>query len=498
MIQVWAKDVERGSSDNCTPKDKLVYRIWHTSLGEAPSDLAGVQALPEVITFDCATLGQQTVNLYAIDEAGNWDFCTTYVIVQDNMNVCENTDATGMAIVSGTIMDWKQKMVEEVMVRTTDKEMMTADDGFFNFELPMNNQYTIQPEKNRQPLNGVSTFDLVLISKHILGINAFDNPYQLIAADVNQSGTITAFDMVQIRQLILNIKTEFTNSESWRFVDAAYEFTTQNPIQENFPEVIQIANLGHDMQVDFVAVKVGDVNGNARPNNLLQAEDRTATNTFEITTEDKVLKAGETYSLAFRTKQLANIQGYQFTLGYEDLKLEKLNSGIAGVENFGLHKMEEGMITTSWNQESASNNQLETNITLFTIAFTALNDGQLSEQLNLINRPTLIEAYDKNGELMEVELIFTTPIYIDRFELYQNTPNPFQGATSIKFFLPEASDIQLILRDEMGRIIYTLKDSHPKGYNTINLDKKHLTNGFIYYQLTSKFGTKSKKMLKLN
>ena len=155
MIQVWAKDFERGSTDNCTPADKLAYRIWHASLGDAPTDLAGVQALPEVLTFDCATLGQQTVNFYAIDEAGNWDFCTTYVIVQDNMNACENIEpAESMVIVSGTIMDWNQRTVEEVMVRaTSNAEMMTTKDGIYNFELPMNNPYTIQPGKNEQPLN---------------------------------------------------------------------------------------------------------------------------------------------------------------------------------------------------------------------------------------------------------------------------------------------------------------------------------------------------------
>jgi len=126
MIQVWATDFERGSTDNCTPSDKLAYRIWHTSLGDAPTDLAGVQALPEVLTFDCATLGQQNVNFYAIDEAGNWDFCTTYVLIQDNMNACESTGTEGMAIVSGTIRDWKDKTVEEVVVNAMENmEMMT-------------------------------------------------------------------------------------------------------------------------------------------------------------------------------------------------------------------------------------------------------------------------------------------------------------------------------------------------------------------------------------
>jgi len=54
----------------------------------------------------------------------------------------------------------------------------------------MNKAYSIEPQKNDNPLNGVSTFDLVLISKHILGITKFDNPYQYIAADANKSDRV--------------------------------------------------------------------------------------------------------------------------------------------------------------------------------------------------------------------------------------------------------------------------------------------------------------------
>ena len=414
----------------------------------------------------------------------------------------QNIDAEGMAVVSGTIMDWKQQTVEEVAVNAMENmEMMTQADGFYNFELPMNNPYTIQPQKNEQPLNGVSTFDLVLISKHILGITEFDNPYQMIAADANNSGSITAFDMVQLRQMILNIKTEFTNNESWRFVDAAYEFTTDQPLAEDFPEVIQITNLTQDMDMDFVAVKVGDVNGNASTNSLAQAEDRTTTTTFEITTEDQELKAGQTYTVEFNTTQLNSIQGYQFTLGYDDLKLEKLNSGVAGVDNFGLHKMDDGLITTSWNQSAVGNQQLTVDselqsTVLFNIEFTALRNGRLSEQLNFLNRPTAIEAYNKDGNLMDVQLTFTTPLYDDQFELFQNQPNPFHDKTIIGFNLPGDSEIELILRDETGRVLKTFKEVRKGGYNTIQLEEE-LTNGFIYYQLSTKFGTKAKKMVQL-
>ncbi len=514
MIQIWAKDLDINSSDNCTPKDRLTFKIWHEALGDAPTDDAGVQALPAVITLNCAYLGNQSVNLYIIDEEGNWDYCNTYVNVQDNTNACEgevlpNED---MALVSGTIMDWKaNNTVEGVKVfnagtNSAVGSMETAADGYYNFELAMYDNYTITPEKYDNPLNGVSTFDLVLITKHILGQQEMTNPYQLIAADVNNSKTITAFDMVLTRKLILAIDDNFSNNTSWRFVEAGYEFTTENPLTEDFPEMATITDLTHDMEMDFVAVKIGDVNGNARTNSLAQAEDRNTKAVFEIQTEDKALKVGETYSLTFSTTQLPAIQGYQFTLGYDNLKISKLKTGIAGVENFGLHKMDKGMITTSWNQPLAVSNSNQQdanpqpatrNSQLFTIEFTAQTNGKLSKQLSLLDRPTAIEAYNQSGELMDVQLTFTKPSDAEQFDLFQNQPNPFHDKTMIGFYLPGDSEVQLILRDETGRVLKTIKENRKAGRNTIQLDKEELTNGFIYYQLSSKFGTKVKKMIKL-
>jgi len=361
----------------------------------------------------------------------------------------------------------------------------------------MYNDYMIRPEKDDRPLNGVSTFDLVLISKHILGITEFENPYQMIAADVNGSGTITAFDMVQIRQLILNIKTDFSHCDSWKFVEANYQFTTESPITENYSQVTQITDLRQDTRADFVAIKMGDVNGNARPSSLIAAEARTITKTFEIFTEDKWIKAGESYDLTFSTKQLADIQGYQFTLAYDDLKVDRLTSSLMDIGNFGLHRMDEGFITTSWNKAVALGSDQKTATELFTINFTALIDGKVSEQLNIIAHPTPIEAYNKHGELMDVQLNFTDLLLVDQFELFQNQPNPFHDKTMIGFYLPGDSKIQLTLRDETGRVLKSFKDDRKAGYNTIYLDKEPLTNGFIYYQLSTKFGTKAKKMLSL-
>jgi hypothetical protein len=42
--------------------------------------------------------------------------------------------------------------------------------------------------------NGVSTYDLVLISLHILQVDQLDSPYKVIAADANNSQSVTTLE----------------------------------------------------------------------------------------------------------------------------------------------------------------------------------------------------------------------------------------------------------------------------------------------------------------
>ena len=68
------------------------------------------------------------------------------------------------------------------------------------------------------PLEGVGIGDLQRISKHILAIEPFENPFQIIAADANNSGSVTTFDIVELRKLILGIYTNLPNNSSWRYI----------------------------------------------------------------------------------------------------------------------------------------------------------------------------------------------------------------------------------------------------------------------------------------
>ncbi|MBK6823853.1 MAG: hypothetical protein IPG87_13020 [Saprospiraceae bacterium] len=101
-----------------------------------------------------------------------------------------------------------------------------------------------------------------------------DNPYKLIAADVNESKSITARDIADLRKLILGITSELSIKKSWVFVESNYKFS--DPTQPwSYSDVIKVDNLKSDLiENNFVAVKLGDINGNAKANQLATVASR--------------------------------------------------------------------------------------------------------------------------------------------------------------------------------------------------------------------------------
>ncbi len=285
MITLWATDFLQYTEDNCTPANQLRIGIRRSGTGTGfPFQSDGVTPQTSV-TFTCDDLGTQLVELWSMDMAGNADYCETYVIVQDPSGAC----GVSPAVVAGALKTefFNQGLAEaNVQLEGTHPGLpplslfdLTDNDGYYLFSaVPLGANYTLTPTKDNDPLNGVSTYDLVLINKHILGLEPLNTPYKMIAADANNSRSITTFDVVELRKLILGIHTELPNNSSWRFVEKSYVFPNPtNPFQEIFPETISVADMQASQDKgDFMAVKVGDVNGNALPNSTAKAEDRTA------------------------------------------------------------------------------------------------------------------------------------------------------------------------------------------------------------------------------
>ena len=82
------------------------------------------------------------------------------------------------------------------------------------------------------------------------------------------------------------------------------------------------------------------------------------------------------------------------------------------------------------------------------------------------------------------------------FEVYPNTPNPFIAFTNIGFYLPETSEVSLVVFDEAGREVYCAKDSFAKGYGRFLVRGINAT-GVLYYRMEAPGASVSGKMIHL-
>jgi hypothetical protein len=122
---------------------------------------------------------------------------------------------------------------------------------------------TVDPKLDVDPLNGVSTLDLVLTMRHILGIDPATEAYQILGADVTDDRRISAFDIVKSRQVILGQILTF-DGPAWRFVEQGkydainvLDFTTPDV---STPAIIYQSGVNTYSDLDFVVIKTGDLN----------------------------------------------------------------------------------------------------------------------------------------------------------------------------------------------------------------------------------------------
>lgn len=84
------------------------------------------------------------------------------------------------------------------------------------------------------------------------------------------------------------------------------------------------------------------------------------------------------------------------------------------------------------------------------------------------------------------------------FTLHQNYPNPFNHATVIRYDLPQATEVELVICDILGREVATLVSSwQEEGRQTITWDARDVPSGIYIYRIEAGDFTNSRKLILL-
>lgn len=265
-----------------SPTD-LIDTVWDNS-GE-PVLLSGRKACsgdgfpegPPYLYYTINELGGQAADIWAKDKAGNTTFRRCHFFISD-LGTCDPAFSVSTLTPDG-------RGIGNIRLESELTTCLTPHVYRKSFPFPSNGpvsgyyqrfgswvnavgyQGSVFVTKNTHPYNGVTTIDLALIQKYILGLDTLST-YGIIAADANQDGKVSTYDVVLLRKLLLGVVDTLPNNKSWRFIPKDYFFPNlKNPFEPPFPESIAIYPTTDPPlnKFEFIGIKIGDVNGTANP-----------------------------------------------------------------------------------------------------------------------------------------------------------------------------------------------------------------------------------------
>ena len=375
--------------------------------------------------------------------------------------------------------------------------IITNESGDYLFiDIPGGN-YISTPSK-ADNLGGLSGMDASRIARYAALLYELDC-LEMITADVSMNGNISGLDASRVARYVALLITEL-NPEGidWVF--------TPEPISEcpDWPPIVyentrEYTPLNSDLtNEDFIGIRLGDVSGNWSPG----LQGRLTESPAELTEIDA--EVNSTLSIPIVIEEVTAIEGIDISIEFEAevLKLTELsiNEGILHNENYAVETnlTETGKGTMviyaqknlvlgpgvvafiEFDVIGIEGSQTEVFFTKFDV-----NETEASGGLRVVD----FEGNEILTRRLEVNVVQTLP---EKFAFYPNYPNPFRASTTIKYDLPEATNVTLQIYNIRGQLVEELVNGiETAGRKKIVWNAEGLANGIYFYKLSTKGGSSS-------
>ncbi len=143
-------------------------------------------------------------------------------------------------------------------------------------------------------------------------------------------------------------------------------------------------------------------------------------------------------------------------------------------------------------------------ISLSGITGTAVKDYFTGTELATISNGEFTVNIDKDNKgYLVLEIVNRTGIKKKesnryKYSLEQNYPNPFNPATNIRFSLPEASKVKLVVYNVLGeKVLEPVNKNMGAGYHNVEFNAGNLNSGIYFYKIEANNFRKVRKMILL-
>jgi hypothetical protein len=342
----------------------------------------------------------------------------------------------------------------------------------------------------------VSTLDLVAIQRHLLGQHVFESPYQYIAADANNSRTVSAIDLVELRKLILGKYDALPHNTSWRYGLASAPPTLESPW--DMKEVLALTQLTEDFTAaDFVGVKVGDVNGitTGLADDRLEARSAGA---WSVMAGDPVRNADGSWSIVLRAAESALAYGLQAEWAAAGFAIRDVAAGVIDVKADAWHIDPHGAMRISWSVGEPV--RVESGDVLMTLVLDPLQSMGAAPRLRLQDDGLHAEIYvGEAPRAIPVELTAPGHEEAEHVTAFAVHPNPVGQDMVLAYHLARAGRITLTAYGPDGRVLGHLVRDGEAGTNrwslaAVNLLGQHA--GMAVLQLVTPEGTATARIIR--
>ncbi|MCC7464857.1 MAG: hypothetical protein IT261_01225, partial [Saprospiraceae bacterium] len=377
---------------------------------------------------------------------------------------------------------------------------------------------------------GVTTYDIVLIQKHLKSLPQFPTVYERFAANAVADTLINTMDINAFRSLILGVWDPSDNDPSndgpfefvtsWRYFNENINIPipppTPNDLLDPFglktvPTVTGVTDTSHvpingiGSYGRFFAIKLGDINRSCNCDGFRPSEQPVEGSAQfklgkeEVQQKEKMVRIPVYWESAF--KPIALQGGFRFDPSVLAFQGIQPNPEIPVYPwHFGTTKAEEGILKFAWDNDQ-NLQLLPAKMLLFTAEFELRYGQDLPDEALLWSSDQVLSclAYSETGEEFRVgqgrqeQSAGRIPVMALTVSL-----NPATDQAIAYIYSEKASEVTLMLTDGRSRMYSKQKISLQAGDNNVSVHFPDSVQPGIFYLILESENTRlQKKLVKL-